>query len=159
MERPVPNDLKCAKLITDINSTFQNVQYTSHQSTITIDARYDCEEISEQFSGKDWRDIPFQMLIDTYSALYLFTPEAFHYFLPAFMLASLSDDDDMLWGHILAQFCPSSTAHNELRRRAIAGLLSDDQRSLVMSFFEYHYAGWSDNEYLAARSLLCRHLE
>ena len=48
-----------------------------------------CQEISDYFKQKGWEGHSVEDLRDHHTALSLFTPEAFHYFLPAFMLASL----------------------------------------------------------------------
>lgn len=54
-----------------------------------------CEEIAEYFKGKGWEGHSVEDLRDHHTALSLFTPEAFHYFLPAFMLASIESYDKM----------------------------------------------------------------
>ena len=53
---------------------------------------YECSEcgrVAEFFRGRDPKDLGIAELREHHIALALFTPEAFHYFLPAFMLASL----------------------------------------------------------------------
>ncbi len=49
----------------------------------------ECRRIAEYFKGRDWQGQSVDELRKHHVALSLFTPEAFHYFLPAFMLVSL----------------------------------------------------------------------
>ena len=57
-----------------------------------------CQEIADYFKGKTWEGHSEEELRDHHTALSLFTPEAFQYFLPTFMLASLESYDKV---HIL----------------------------------------------------------
>src|SRR5690242_3388954 len=49
----------------------------------------ECRRIGEYFKGRDWTGHKIEDLRKNNVALSLFTPEAFHYFLPLFMLASM----------------------------------------------------------------------
>jgi hypothetical protein len=49
----------------------------------------ECRRIAAYFKGKESKGYKAEELLDYHVALSLFTPEAFHFFLPAFMLASL----------------------------------------------------------------------
>ncbi|MDB6112373.1 MAG: hypothetical protein JWR69_4123 [Pedosphaera sp.] len=49
----------------------------------------ECRRIADYFKGKEWAQQGTEELRKHHVALSLFTPEAFHYFLPAFMLASI----------------------------------------------------------------------
>jgi hypothetical protein len=49
----------------------------------------ECRRIADFFKGKTWPDLTLEGLRAHHVALSLFTPEAFHYFLPAFMLVSM----------------------------------------------------------------------
>ena len=49
----------------------------------------ECRRIAGFFKGKTWTGYAAEELRGYHVALTLFTPEAFHYFLPAFMLVSL----------------------------------------------------------------------
>jgi hypothetical protein len=49
----------------------------------------ECRRIADYFKGKEWAGQDVEEMRKHHVALSLFTPEAFHYFLPAFMLASI----------------------------------------------------------------------
>jgi Family of unknown function (DUF6714) len=49
----------------------------------------DDEGATRFFSGRSWKDIDMTSLRDHRAAMYMFTPRAHHYYLPAFIAASL----------------------------------------------------------------------
>ena len=54
---------------------------------------FECTAVAGFFKGKKWTDITVADARHYHGALNVFTPEAFHYFVPAFMLASLEAYD------------------------------------------------------------------
>ena len=73
-----------------IQEAFASVEYPGDENITRCP--YNCSEcrrIAEYFKGKAWTDQAGEELRQYHVALSLFTPEAFHYFLPAFMLASI----------------------------------------------------------------------
>lgn len=54
---------------------------------------FECTAVAGFFKGKAWKDISVNDARHYHGALNVFTPEAFHYFVPAFMLASLAAYD------------------------------------------------------------------
>ncbi len=75
-----------------IEAAFANVPYPG-DGNITH-CPYNCSEcrrIAIYFKGKSWTGNTLEELRLQHVALSLFTPEAFHYFLPAFMLVSLEE--------------------------------------------------------------------
>lgn len=53
---------------------------------------WECRRIQRRFQGKRWRDVPLASLASE-DPLTLLTPEAFCFYLPAFMLAALDHHD------------------------------------------------------------------
>ena len=49
--------------------------------------------IQRDFGGRDWRSLGVEELRRHSSSLFLLTPEAFRYYLPAFMKVSISDPE------------------------------------------------------------------
>jgi hypothetical protein len=59
-------------------------------------------EETEVFSGKQWRELDSDFLHRYRDALFWFTPEAFHYYLPAYLVAALvTGDENALYVHNL----------------------------------------------------------
>lgn len=73
-----------------IEEAFANVSYPGDNNITRCP--YNCSEcrrIAAHFKGKTWEGHTAEELRGYQVALTLFTPEAFHYFLPAFMLVSM----------------------------------------------------------------------
>ena len=74
-----------------IEEAFANVPYPGDDNITRCP--YDCTEcrrVAEFFKGKTWTGHTVEELKPFHIALSVFTPEAFHYFLPAFMMVSMS---------------------------------------------------------------------
>jgi hypothetical protein len=54
---------------------------------------FECTAVAGFFKGKSWQDIAVADARHYHGALNVFTPEAFHYYLPAFMFASIDSYD------------------------------------------------------------------
>ena len=77
-----------------IKSAFATVPYPGDTNITRCPYRCrPCQEIADYFKGKTWEGHAIEDLRDHHTALSLFTPEAFHYFLPTYMLASLEAND------------------------------------------------------------------
>jgi hypothetical protein len=73
-----------------IETAFANVPYPGDDNITRCSYHCaECRRIAEFFKSKTWSDLTLEDLRAHHVALSLFTPEAFHYFLPAFMLASM----------------------------------------------------------------------
>jgi hypothetical protein len=71
-----------------ILEAFETTPYPGDGGLVTDQSGYDPEssEIANAFKGKDWRDVSVEMLRSYAEALPLFTPAAFRYYLPAYMI-------------------------------------------------------------------------
>jgi hypothetical protein len=73
----------------NIIEAFYDVPYP--KSSIAPHECEECREIRETFAGKNWKNIESKILEENYGIIPLFSPEAFHYFLPAYMVYSLEN--------------------------------------------------------------------
>lgn len=66
----------------------------------------DCLEIRENFTGKEWRTLTPEILEASYDKLPFFSPEAYHCFLPAYLIYSLENfrDNANLDGSLVLEF-------------------------------------------------------
>ena len=106
---------------------------------ISKELLYDPErqEIAGAFSGRTWHALSIEELRYHDIALSCFTPQAFAYYLPAYLLA-ISDDlvkADILVDSTLYYLRPRSGFIEKLRARMEA--LSSQQRQAVAHFAEY----------------------
>ncbi len=72
-----------------------------------------CEELRNVFAPLSWDSIDRETLETYHGKLPLFTPQAFHYFLPAYLLQSLQgfNDDNIVCEFTIIFLCP--TVENE----------------------------------------------
>jgi hypothetical protein len=125
----------------------------------------ECAEIAREFEGRTWKTLTDVAFLRRYeAALALMTPEAFRYYLPAFMRAAVIDPktaDVILDGlefnlslergasfdeEWLVQFGYTRTDY-QLRR--ISGFTSD-QKKTIRAYLEFHYHRYGEDywEYL-----------
>ena len=71
-----------------------------------VEPTYDDEGVSDYFAGRTWRGNRVVDLRFHEAALVFFTPDAFRYYLPAFLLASLDDREeaDVIPDHVVDHF-------------------------------------------------------
>ena len=66
------------------------------------------EEVCNAFKGKFWQDLNVEFLLEHYDALFVFTADAYQYFLPAFLVAITKyyDQADYLVDTVIFIFLP-----------------------------------------------------
>lgn len=67
----------------------------------------ECDQIAENFRGKSWQEVSVDMIGNFADSLPLFTSQAFRYYMPAYMLASLTPAADLDFSNE-----PASSEHN-----------------------------------------------
>jgi hypothetical protein len=94
----------------------------------------ECRRIAEFFKGKTWQGHTIEELRGYHVALSLFTPEAFHYFLPAFMLVSMVgyERGDVIPDAIRFHFEYSQEIQGHFPLRM--SKLSEDQREAIIDY-------------------------
>ena len=133
----------CNELLVQIAAAFPAEPIVADDSLVHDPNDWEGEEINRFFLGKSSRDLGTDELVGKYySALWFFTPAAFRYYLPAFMLAEIeipieSPLANKAGASVLAQFkhSPSVAASHALKERV--RLLSTAQRSTIASFLSY----------------------
>ncbi len=80
------------ELIALIEQAFANTVYPGDDKLINANHCGECAEIAEVFQGKRWASLTDVKFLRHYvAALSLLYPEAFRYYLPAYMIAALTD--------------------------------------------------------------------
>ncbi|MCX7885659.1 MAG: hypothetical protein N3B01_00170 [Verrucomicrobiae bacterium] len=121
-----------------IETAFENVSYPGDANIIRCSC-YLCRAAAKYFRGTRWQTHTLKRLCEYQLAISSFTPEAFLYFLPAYMLQSLD-----AWGSsalipflITKQFLPPRMSEDPQRIQAHAkrmALLSPAQRQAVIAY-------------------------
>lgn len=77
-----------------ILAAFEGVPHPGDDNIASVDTRHpEYRRYALHFKGRQWTQVDLVEAREMHGALNAFTPEAFHYFLPAFMLASLESYD------------------------------------------------------------------
>ncbi len=85
--------MEAAAVIRQIEDAWGDVLYPGDDHIFTPDS-YDDEDIVNYFGGTTWRGHDPAKLRAHSSAFTFFTPEAFHYWLPAFMIAAIQNPEE-----------------------------------------------------------------
>jgi hypothetical protein len=120
-------------LIARIEAAFKDVPAPGPDAI--VNPTYDDEGVAALFGGKAWTDVSIDQLRTHHDALSFFSPEAFRYFLPAFMLAELRDPigAGQIGPSLLFHFSrPEEFWKPELEQRL--ALLTPDQKAVIADF-------------------------
>ena len=118
-----------------IREAFRNTPPPTGELT---DTQYDDEGTSEYFLGRSWdgHDAPTLRMHEV--AMSFFTPEAFRYYLPAYMLAELRDPEnaDILGEFVVYQFGEPEPDWKETYEKRLT-LFTQDEKDAVLAFLRY----------------------
>jgi hypothetical protein len=108
----------------------------------------ECKQVADYFRGTRWQDVDLAFLrkygerADASACLTFMSPEAFRYYLPAFLLvvAESFDEADLLVQTVVSSITPrrdqSNRALVEFVRKRLEGFTSE-QREAIRLFLEY----------------------
>jgi hypothetical protein len=104
---------------------------------------YDYDDAHHGFIGTTWQEHDAHYLRSHESSLHYFTPEAFRYYLPAFMMAELWDPEaaDVIAEGIAFQFTESPLKDVRL------ATFSQNELLAIIAFLEYCAARYNDGIY------------
>ena len=120
-----------------IEAAFADVLYpgddnlTSNYNPLSAN---DDEGVADYFRQTSWRGHPVQELRYHSCALSFFTPAAFHYYLPAFLIADLEDPEeaDIITQSIQFDFGAASSTRADRME-----LISEPQIAALQSYIDY----------------------
>lgn len=95
----------------------------------------ECDELRDLFFGKKWWELDRELVRENYGQLSLFQPQAYKYYLPAFILEALDNFNDydevlefFIYGWLPSKY-PNLQTYHEERKSIFAGeqlgLISD----------------------------------
>jgi hypothetical protein len=154
---PKDNSLALRDAIVD---AFSDATYPG-DDCITVynpDAR-ECDETFQLLRGKNWQECPVDEFLRGDTPIPDLTPEAFHYYIPAFLMASVSDCD--FAGDVCGALCfflsPSSARctegelylqydHTEVYMRRMRLFTRQQLDVMIRVFEEYVARGWESED-------------
>lgn len=140
----MPSIISMRKSVTEltiekIEMAWQDVAYPGDENIFTPHS-YDDEDITEYFSGTTWKGHSIAELRAHCGAISVFfTPVAYHYWLPAYLIAAIEDPEelDVCLISLVDSFRPETEAamHYANTSEKLA-LLTNDQKLAVIATLE-----------------------
>lgn len=98
----------------------------------------ECNELRETFAGLDWKRIDKQIIEENFSQIPLFSPEAYHYFLPAFLLYVLDNfaPSSLVLEFTLYALCPSTDERMKKYWQERGRTFTKEQINILYEFLE-----------------------
>lgn len=138
------------EVIHQIEAAWHDVPYPGDDHIFTPDS-YDDEDIVNYFGGTTWRGHSAIDLRAHSSAFTFFTPEALHYWFPAFLIAEIQDP---IAADVIGDYIPRSLTDGRPSMRW--SLFSPAQRQAVLAYLRFqveHYGDSAGAEHEALRVL------
>lgn len=134
----------------NIRQAFKDSPYPGDSNLVNIQGRYDFErqEIFESFVGKHWEEVPLDTLKFHHEALCFFKPEAYRFYLPAYLLATAKSyyQADNIPNSVVYGLDVSDMPDNERERfMEIMSGFSDQQKKAILSFLRFLQQEYSPN--------------
>jgi hypothetical protein len=138
----MPNPLELDEnLIQAIREAFSMAAYPGDDLLVydTSGAHLECIQVAEAFRGRHWPDVSVDQLLNQPDSLFFFTPEAYRYYLPAFMIAAVQSyvDMDIVVINLVHTLIPPAEGQDRNRFEARMQGLNARQRSAVRQFLEF----------------------
>jgi hypothetical protein len=136
-------NMERVKLVEEnIRQAFKDSSYPGDSNLVTIKGSYDFErqEIFESFVGKHWEEVSLDTIKFHHEALCFFTPEAYRFYLPAFLLATAGFyyQADNIPGSVVSSLNVSNMPDHERDRfMAIISGFSYRQKKAILSFLKF----------------------
>lgn len=125
------------RLIPEIREAFQNLEYPGDDNIVVNPKYAEPYEMKEAFKGKAWFDVDSETIITYRMSLIYFTPEAFCYYLPTFMIADLQDHEPLDIGHfVFLNLIPSDHADYQAKYGKLS-LLDEKQKKVTMNYIHH----------------------
>lgn len=139
--------MNATEVIRLIEDAWREVPYPGDDRIFTPDS-YDDEDIVNYFGGTTWREHDPAKLRAHSSAFTFFTPEAFHYWLPAFMFAAIQNPEE---ADVICDRIPWSVDDNYAPQRW--RLFSPAQRQAVAAYLRFQIERFPDGVDAERRAL------
>jgi hypothetical protein len=131
-----------AELAIKIENAFSNVAYPGDHN---IGDGY----LRDFVGQNEWKKIPLELLFHNESGIPLFTPQAFHFYLPAFLRALLLyPEAERMLDFVISSLTPSSMPDVKWIVEHSIGLFSNLEKTVVLEFLQKHQEFFPKSEYV-----------
>jgi hypothetical protein len=132
------------RLVQDIENAFTNSSYPGDDNLVYDNTTkyWDVYKTKQDFLGKHWKDLSIDTINNHRDDLPAFTIEAFCFYLPAFLIASISYPIaliDVLPDNLISNLAPHEDSNypNE-NLSTLVEILTSQQKKLVMDFLLWY---------------------
>lgn len=158
MDKSSKTDPEKIRLRADIRETFSSIAYPGNDNIVPYPDGYEYNDVYKAFKSVNWQEVNWEWLKMHYSAptgdaLLFMTPEAYRYYLPAYLLITIDsyEECDVLSDYIIygltAQRYEKYTPEDFQERIAP---LTDEAKSVIAKFLLYIYETYSNKDALTA---------
>jgi len=122
----------------EVEKGFATVAYPGDDNLFRYPDDYPSAFLRATFKGKHWRDITPEMLIEHQHQLSYFSPEAFRFFLPCFLICALLHGDvtEFLWETVYYNLAPG---HRDMAfLNDLINLLDARQKAVLRRYIELY---------------------
>lgn len=155
---PARGEQTIDKLVGRIEKAFASVEHPGERRLVDPDDKYARSEIEGFFPNVHWRDVTPEAFENNCDALAFFTPEAWQYYLPAFLcwtLKSFRTSDSCTVDFTIYNLALEKK--KSLRQRSLSNFsrLTEDQTKAVVAFLEFmrDYTDGLADELVASEAL------
>ena len=131
-----------------IRAAFADVMYPGDENIVRAEevCHPEWNEVEQAFKGKHWGQLRVDFLHYHYDALYVFTPEAYRYYLPAYMLNSIlyNEESDIVPATVIYSLTPREDPKDLDDFNDRIGGFTPLQREAVKSFLAYLRMSYPD---------------
>ena len=131
-----------------IMDAFSSTPHPGMQNT-TEHSCGECDELRNTFGPMEWEAIPQDIIDDNFGQLSLFTPEAYRYFLPAYLLRCLDnfDPDNMVCEFVIYSLTPDNNENGKQWAAERHDLLDQKQKDAMVAFLKHVLAAESFKDF------------
>jgi len=122
-----------------ITDAFSSIPHPGKEN-VTEHQCEECDELRDTFGPLEWQRVPPEIIDANFGQLPLFTPEAFRYFLPSYILRCLDnfDSENSVCEFVIYAVAPTGGEDWEKKRYAERiSLFSSEQRAAVAAFLKH----------------------
>jgi hypothetical protein len=128
-------------LVRAIDDAFANTKYPGDDRLVydTSGRHSECNQTAEDFKGKQWTELSFGFLRAHCDSIFFLTPEAYRFYLPAYLLASVLRyrEADVIPSNIVYSLTPPREGADTSIFRERAEYFDRNQRKAIKSFLEF----------------------
>lgn len=132
------DDLLRRDIAHEVEEAFADVPYPGDDKLLRYSFSVDNDTVLESFRGKHWKEISPEELQLNEAHLSLFSPEAFCFFLPSFMVGALlhPEETNIVWQCVFYNLAPGHSDLDFLHERI--KLLNARQKAAVRRYVELY---------------------